>query len=355
MTAAGMSWGEVGDRIRASRLAVGLSQAQLAEKVGLQRSMITKIEAGDREVDALELYRLADALSVSLAHLVSRPPAAIVSHRAALSEAPDQTGRLQQQLDIALEQHARAVAGLVEVGSLVPPSAPFRANAATPDEAREAARSCRQHLGLGNDALPPLADTAEGLGLYLVAVPLSVDGASLSEGSWGAAVVGALSEPGRRRMTAAHELGHHVLGDEYSSDVGIAASRQDRESVVDAFAAEFLLPQDAVTGRLRSSGDVAAVLTAIAAEYRASWTVVVRTALRSGVPGLDARALEASAPTHADFVRVVGTPPTGDLQPGSTGSAYRRAVMDSLDRQLITPARAGELLHGLLDSDTPAT
>ncbi|WP_372511785.1 ImmA/IrrE family metallo-endopeptidase [Carbonactinospora thermoautotrophica] len=49
--------------------------------------------------------------------------------------------------------------------------------------------------------------------------------------------------------TAAHELGHFVLGDEYSNDVGIHASRQDREQVVEAFAAELLLPVDVFRSR----------------------------------------------------------------------------------------------------------
>ena len=39
-----------------------------------------------------------------------------------------------------------------------------------------------------------------------------------------------------------HELGHLVLGDEYSNDLGVHASRPDRENVIDEFAAEFLLP-----------------------------------------------------------------------------------------------------------------
>jgi hypothetical protein len=46
------------------------------------------------------------------------------------------------------------------------------------------------------------------------------------------AVVSRRGDPGRRRATAAHELGHLVIGDEYSSDLGVHASRGDREALL---------------------------------------------------------------------------------------------------------------------------
>ncbi|MDQ3886719.1 MAG: helix-turn-helix domain-containing protein [Actinomycetota bacterium] len=44
------------------RLAYGLSQAQLAARLGLDRTAVVRIEAGERRVSALELGRLADVL-----------------------------------------------------------------------------------------------------------------------------------------------------------------------------------------------------------------------------------------------------------------------------------------------------
>lgn len=340
------SWAEVGDRVRTSRAAAGLTQTQLAECVGLQRSMISKIEAGERGVDALELYRLADALGVPLTHLVSRSPQAVVSRRAQALDDVDDAGRLRYRLDIALEEHARRVGWLVDGGWLTPPDRQYRHRAATPDDARRAAQECRRSLGFDAEPLPSLTSVAEGLGLYLTVVAESADGASLSGGdSWGAAVIGAVAEPGRRRMTAAHELGHHVLGDEYSSDVGVAASRDERETIVQAFASEFLVPQDVVTARLAAVGDDGqyAALLQIAAHYRASWSMVVTTA--SKTTQLDVRSLRSRAPVDADFLRVVGLLPAADLSLKETGPAYRRAVVAALDAGRVTPARAAELLY----------
>jgi len=341
-----MSWADVGDRVRASRGAAGLTQTQLAERVGLQRSMVSKIEAGERGVDALELYRLADALGVPLTHLVSRPAPAVVSRRAQASDDVDEADRLRYRLDIALEEHARRVGWLIEGGWLTPPDRSYRYSAETPDEARRAAQECRRLLGLDDEPLPPLTGVAESLGLYLTVVAEFADGASLGGGDgWGAAVIGAVAEPGRRRMTAAHELGHHVLGDEYSSDVGVAASRDEREAVVQAFATEFLVPQDAVTARLAAVDEVDqyAALLQVAAHYRASWSMVVSTASRG--TRLDVRGLRSRAPVDADFLRVVGLLPAADLPLKETGPAYRRAVLRALDAGHVTPARASELLY----------
>jgi len=351
VTTAATSWIDVGDRVRTSRGAAGLTQTQLAERVGLQRSMVSKIEAGERGVDALELYRLADALGVPLTHLVSRPAQAVVSRRAQASDDVDEAGRLRYRLDIALEEHARRVGWLIDGGWLTPPDHPYRHSAETPDEARRAAQECRRLLGLDDEPLPPLTGVAESLGLYLTVVAELADGASLSGGDgWGAAVIGAVAEPGRRRMTAAHELGHHVLGDEYSSDVGVAASRDEREAVVQAFATEFLVPQDAITARLAAvdEGDQYAALLQIAAHYRASWSMVVTTASKG--TRLDLRGLRSRAPVDADFLRVVGLLPAADLPLKETGPAYRRAVLRALDAGHVTPARASELLYDVVST-----
>jgi transcriptional regulator with XRE-family HTH domain len=44
-------WDALGERVRHTRLAVGLSQIDLAKLVGLDRTMIAKIEAGTRRMN----------------------------------------------------------------------------------------------------------------------------------------------------------------------------------------------------------------------------------------------------------------------------------------------------------------
>lgn len=60
-----------GARVRAARKAALLSQEELAERAGLDRTYISGIERGLRNVALLNLCTLADALGVDVGDLVS--------------------------------------------------------------------------------------------------------------------------------------------------------------------------------------------------------------------------------------------------------------------------------------------
>lgn len=56
---------ELGRRIACERERAGLTQGQLAERVGVDRSAITRIERGRQSTDTLRLSAIADALGQS--------------------------------------------------------------------------------------------------------------------------------------------------------------------------------------------------------------------------------------------------------------------------------------------------
>jgi transcriptional regulator with XRE-family HTH domain len=60
----------IASRIREARKLAGLSQAQVAKMLGLSRPSISEAEAGNRNVSATELSRLAAIYDVSLSWLV---------------------------------------------------------------------------------------------------------------------------------------------------------------------------------------------------------------------------------------------------------------------------------------------
>jgi len=60
------------DRLRATRKARGLSQADLAERTGLQPSAVSHFEMGRRVPSSSNLRKLADALSVTTDFLLGR-------------------------------------------------------------------------------------------------------------------------------------------------------------------------------------------------------------------------------------------------------------------------------------------
>jgi transcriptional regulator with XRE-family HTH domain len=47
------------ERLREARKAAGLTQAQVAERLGKQQSYVSKVESGERRIDPVELKRFA--------------------------------------------------------------------------------------------------------------------------------------------------------------------------------------------------------------------------------------------------------------------------------------------------------
>ncbi|WP_432124083.1 helix-turn-helix domain-containing protein [Streptomyces sp. C10-9-1] len=60
----------LGQRIAEYRRAAGLSQDQLASRVGVERRSIQRYEHGERDIKFTDLVLIADALGVPLADLV---------------------------------------------------------------------------------------------------------------------------------------------------------------------------------------------------------------------------------------------------------------------------------------------
>ena len=66
-------------KLRSARLEAGLSQDQVAQKVGLGRMAISAIEVGRRRVAGLELKALAGVYGQPLEHFLGLPGAQIAS------------------------------------------------------------------------------------------------------------------------------------------------------------------------------------------------------------------------------------------------------------------------------------
>lgn len=62
---------QLGAAIREHRKAAGLSQEALADACGIERSHMGKIERGERNVSVLNVARVADALGVTVAHVMA--------------------------------------------------------------------------------------------------------------------------------------------------------------------------------------------------------------------------------------------------------------------------------------------
>lgn len=347
-------WSDIGARVRESRQASGISQTELADRLDLERSMLAKVETGDRKLNAHELFRLAETTGFPMEHFLHAPPAVLSRRAAPLAEPDSPATRDAYRMEVELTAWLRDVRQLTdELGLLCTPARPLlytqlTGKAVTGREgAREAALWTREQVAADLAPLGSLADVCEQAGQYVCVTDIPGEGVSLVDGRVGAAVVSAQRVPGRRRATAAHELGHFVLGDEYSSDLGVNASRDEREDVVEAFAAELLLPTDAVRAS-HEPGETAVrpLLVRLAAKYRTSWSLAVHQAVRAGVADAKQRnRLLAQAPTKAEFLDALGWTPEPDFDAVRVPPRYAQAVMRAYRQGWVTGIRAVALMR----------
>ncbi|WP_216631054.1 helix-turn-helix domain-containing protein [Nocardiopsis coralli] len=354
-----LSWAQIGERVRDSRASAGMSQQELAARVGaaagvkLDRTMISKLERGDRRVDALELTHIASELDFPLTHFISPTPE-VVSRRSALADQSEvdesRAARDTYRTEAQLSQWLRDVRQLLDLGLLAPrPLMRAARPVADAAAARATAQWLRGELGLGAaEAIESVADVCESAGQFVAVVPLPGDGASLVAGEVAVAVVGRDRDPGRRRSTAAHELGHMVLGDEYSTDLGVHASREERERLIEVFAAEFLLPGEALhpVGDEPTEDHRRQALIRVSATYRVSWGLAVAQLKRHADVGPEEiRRLRTRVPTDVDFRDALGWKPQPDLDRIRVPSGFAGAVVAAEREGRITPARAVQMMR----------
>lgn len=351
-------WRAIGERLRRTRLIAGISQAELAKQVGLDRTMVAKIEAGTRRISALELTQISSVLRVPVGYLLEPLPP-VLSRRGTVvdedfdSEVAQQSGRLE----IVLATWLGDLRQLVELGTLQPrPLLVSKRPVDSEASARDTALWAREVLGHQLDPIDSLVELCERAGQFVLVTEVPGEGASVIDGDIAAAVVSLSGDPGRRRATAAHELGHLVVGDEYSNDLGVHASRADREEAIDSFAAELLLPSHVLTSTGVGQGAISrSQLVALAARYRVSWSLALRQAAHAGVLDPEAqRAMARNRPTRSEFLDALGWVPQPDLDSVRVPPNYAHAVMEALQRGAITPSRAVELMRGQISlADLP--
>ncbi|MFG1705572.1 helix-turn-helix domain-containing protein [Nonomuraea sp. M3C6] len=350
-------WADVGERVRECRIAADMSQEQLAAVLNLDRTMIAKIERGIRRIDALELSRLSAALDVPLTYFLSPPPLVVSRRTEMVDDGVTEAARQSYSLEVALATWLSDIRQLIEIGTLCAPAIErYPDPIQDVSDARRAAWWVRARVGLNDEPIDSLMRVCERLGQLIAVVDVPGEGASLIEDDLAVAVVSKRGDPGRRRATAAHELGHLIIGDAYSTDMGVHASRDEREAIVDAFAVELLLPIraiqaiDGVDAALRRED-----LVVLAARYRTSWSLTIRQAVEAGVVDKDtAREMRQRNPTRAELMEAVGWAPQPDLEHVRVPPSYAHAVVEAFKKALVTTSRAVELMRGqLVAADLP--
>lgn len=352
-----MPWGqqfdeqELGQRVADARIEAGLTQAELATAIDLDRTAVAKIEAGTRRVSAIELARIASALGRPINWFLAEGPQAVVSRRTDAA-----AGQLSVPLDRAVEKIASDVEFLVEQGILNPTAIDLRLRPPRDlSEAERAAEQVRAAVRPNGGPLLGLGEVAEQLGVLCFALALgdrAGDGAYVSIGDFGVAVVNGSTEAGRRRFTLAHEIGHHVFADEYSTDLSVADVGSEMERRINGFAVHLLLPRGPLIQRwLALSGEPREKAIRLGVEYRVSWS-----ALCSQLKNLELvseaehQVLLANPPTRADYLEL-GMGFVEELHPPSLPPSYARAVLGGYRSGKLGANRTIDLLWGSVVKD----
>lgn len=328
----------------------GLTQVQLAQSLGMERSALAKIESGQRKVSALELAAIAHELGRRLEWFVLPRPVGVPQHRG------DRTPEwVSSEIDVLLEQALADVALLAELGHLRLPTRPtILPRPQSAREAEELASTARELCGLGSGA--PAADLTGAVfavGLIPFAEPLDggADAASTSNWSWGLTVINSSNQVGRRRLALAHELGHHLVNDGYVEDfrVDAPAAESLHEARLDRFARAFLLPAEAVRERWAAlvDGGVRHAAVMLASMFRVDMSTLARR-LQSDLGLIDAATADAVRRIQTKRADIVDNDlyVPHDLEGTWLPTEYTKAVLRAYRVDDITSSRALSLLRG---------
>jgi Zn-dependent peptidase ImmA (M78 family)/DNA-binding XRE family transcriptional regulator len=249
----------LGNRLRAARERSGLSQQAVADKLGLQRTAVTLIEGGQRQVSTIELTQFATLYHRSVADLLNPSEKfaedyLVVLHRLApeLQNDPQIKRDVETclelcQLGIELE---RTLGRDARQGPpkfiLTPPKNAAEAVA----QGFEIAVEERRRLGLGSAPIRNIARRINEQGVWAVTSNLRSDmaGFFMQHPAIGlVTVANAHHKSPRRRFSFAHEYGHALM--DRDRDLQMTSTANSGELVekrANAFAAAFLLPASGV-------------------------------------------------------------------------------------------------------------
>ncbi len=296
----------VGQRIAKAREFLGLTQAVVAEKLGLARTTQVAIEQGRRPVSVAELYKYSEVLSRPLDYFLGlgvwgkadfRPHFRLMAEKldAAVTGPPRKPGRPrgapeaspEKLLLMNFESLCRNYLELEETNGLprtAMPELPVPRLYSVP-EAEQLAATVRAHLDIGPDA--PIRDLRVRLeDTFAIRVYVLPERGRLSAAAFHHSAIGGsvlLSERSipRMRFTLARALGHLLANrEEAMVDLQEARKKAPIETFASAFAAALLMPSRGLRERFGAVHSEANEVSDIAILFLARAFGVTLRALR---------------------------------------------------------------------------
>lgn len=267
-----------GERVRQARECCGLTQAELATRIGVSQPTISDIEAGRLQGSQKTIEKIATVTEFPVAFLEEKQaptfPLGTLLYRARTAMTAEHRARAYRQAQLAFE-FTHWLAGHANIPKVRVPE-----HAGDPTTAAALARAA---MGLSpEDPIPHLTAVLERNGV--IVLPLLADMSHLDAfATWVESdvhrpvIAVAQGRPGdRQRFSVAHELGHLIMH---------AVPRgpfEQLEREADTFAAEFLAPETAMRQEITTPVTLNS-LANLKPRWRVSIQMLVRRAKDLGI------------------------------------------------------------------------
>ena len=257
---------QLGERLRVARENQRITQSTAAKGAGLQRSAISLMESGQRQVSMLELARLADLYGYPIEWFVN--PDMSVEEDPVITLFRAEPGLNNEEV----QEGARYCMRLFAVGAslekllsrismnvlphykLPDPGSTGRAI----EQGQSVADQERRRLGLGVAPIFSIPKLIGSQGIWTAALrlPDEISGLFLRNTKFDMGIlVNAGQAPVRKRFSYAHEYGHALMDREHKATVTSRHNAKDvSEQRANAFAAAFLIPEDGVWNLMHELG-----------------------------------------------------------------------------------------------------
>jgi Zn-dependent peptidase ImmA (M78 family)/DNA-binding XRE family transcriptional regulator len=360
---------QLGDRIAFARAQKGLTQATVAEKLGVSRPTYIAIEKGERQPSNPELLKLATIVSVSLNQLlrdyvITSELSPRFRIKRGTEESPDVIAAVEQLRQLGAEYAEleqliglRRVPAPLETVNAYRPGADLRETA--PELAgQDAAETVRRAFALGDGPAQRLEQRLEleaGFRIFQLDLPEKLAALLIWSDEVGACVaVNRHHLHERRRWSLSHELGH-FLCDREAGDLMPSAleSKLDvTERFCEALAVSLLMPAEGVRRRfaehVRANGGrfTPADLLALAHFYEVSFSAIafrleeLGLLPRGAYAGIHRRGFQARA-TEVGLSSATSASSPSDWLP----ERYVRLALEAFERALLSEGELAEFLH----------
>jgi len=252
---------ELARRLRQAREEAGISQQDAADAIGVHRSSITQMEAGNRSVSTLELTRLATLYNRPITWFLSEaePEDLIVAlHRAEPGLGSARESRRQIDHCVAICREGVSLERSLGHGPRNGPPSYSEPVPQSPWDAitqgQRVADEERRRLDLGARPIGDLVGLIAEQGIWVsgAALPENMSGLFLHHASIGLAIlVNSAHVRARRRFSYVHEYAHALLDRGQPFTVTSTDNAADlTEKRANAFAAAFLMPREGVAEML---------------------------------------------------------------------------------------------------------